>query len=148
MNNCLTANRGHERRGYETILGSVGFSSGRHYWEIKLEAYGHEDDIYIGICKQDTNCNTIAWEGGTSWGWLCTGAKKVWPGSIGISAQEYGEYAKIAEVLGVLLEFGDDQVGHLTFYQHGRTLGKAFNNIPPGTYYPCVSLNNNESTEV
>jgi hypothetical protein len=53
----MTANRGRGSATYETVLGTLGFSSGRHYWEIKLDAYGHEDDIFIGVCKQEVKVN-------------------------------------------------------------------------------------------
>lgn len=57
FNNHMTANRGRGSATYETVLGTLGFSSGRHYWEIKLDAYGHEDDIFIGVCKQEVKVN-------------------------------------------------------------------------------------------
>ena len=47
----MTANRGRGTPTHETVLGTMGFSSGRHYWEIKIDAYGHEEDIFVGICK-------------------------------------------------------------------------------------------------
>lgn len=31
-------------------------------------------------------------------------------------------------------------VGTLSFYRNGSPLGVAFDNIPPGTYYPAVCL--------
>lgn len=51
LNNHMTANRGRGTPTYETVVGQLGFSSGRHYWEIKLDHYGHEEDIFIGIGK-------------------------------------------------------------------------------------------------
>lgn len=48
----------------------------------------------------------------------------------------------------MLLEFKLDGIAELTFYRNGTSLGKAFESIPQGIYYPCVSLMNNEETDV
>ena len=45
------------------------------------------------------------------------------------------------DVIGVLLSF--DKVtglGTLTFYKHGLNYGVAYDNIPPGTYYPILAM--------
>jgi hypothetical protein len=47
----MTANRGRGTPTYETVLGTLGFATGRHYWEIKIDAYGHEEDIFIGVSR-------------------------------------------------------------------------------------------------
>ena len=52
---------------------------------------------------------------------------------------EYGGFSKINDTVGVLLEF-KDSVGTLSFYRNNQFLGVAFENIPPGTYYPAVSM--------
>jgi hypothetical protein len=61
--------------------------------------------------------------------------------------EPYGDYTKIGETIGVLLEFTSTG-GQVTYYRNGVSLGKAFDNLPQGTMlYPCVSLYNNEETE-
>ena len=51
----------------------MGFNSGRHYWEIKIDVYGHEEDIFIGICKKDIKYNAHGVETPNStYGWTCT----------------------------------------------------------------------------
>lgn len=56
MNQGLTACRiGRGSYGYESTLGTVGFDSGRHYWEVKLDEFGDLQDIYVGICKRESN---------------------------------------------------------------------------------------------
>jgi hypothetical protein len=74
----MTANRGRGTPTHETILGTMGFSTGRHYWEIKIDAYGHEDDIFLGVCKQEVKLNHHPIESGGAWGWTCTGGRKMW----------------------------------------------------------------------
>ena len=60
-------------------------------------------------------------------------------------AQDYGDYMKIGEVIGVQLDLQQNQ---LTFYKNGVSLGKAFDLPKGGSFYACVSLLNNEETDV
>lgn len=128
----------------------MGFNSGRHYWEVTLDIYGTEEDIFVGICKQDIKLNAHGCETPNStWGWQCTSGRKMSPMSDGRAhAQSYGDYSKIGEKIGVLLEFNSNGTCNLSFYRNGLNLGRAFDNIPANTYYPCVSMLNNEETEV
>jgi hypothetical protein len=50
--------------------------------------------------------------------------------------------------VGVLFEFDGKGLGQLSFYRNSKLVGKAFDSIPADTYYPCVSLLNNEDTNV
>jgi len=77
LNNCLTANKKFEI-DYETVLGTVGFSSGsggssRHYWEIKLDTFVDMEDIFVGIARRNVELHTRAWDTGSFWGYICTG---------------------------------------------------------------------------
>lgn len=47
----MTAIRGRGSHSFETVLASIGFSTGRHYWEITIDIYGTEEDIFIGVCR-------------------------------------------------------------------------------------------------
>ena len=72
LNNCLTANKKYEIE-YETVLATVGFSSGRHYWEIKLDTFADLEDILIGVARRNIELRMKAWDSGSFWGWICTG---------------------------------------------------------------------------
>ena len=83
LNNFLTANKKIEI-DYETVLGTVGFSSGasgtsRHYWEIKLEAFVELEDVYIGIARRNVDLHTRAQDTGSFWGYICTGYYTIYP---------------------------------------------------------------------
>lgn len=155
MNQGLTACRiGRGNYGYESMLGTVGFDSGRHYWEVKLDEFGDLQDIYIGICKkehngQPQNLNQHLFGIADTWGWICTGNEKRGAG-VPSGKQNYGDYSKINEDIGVLLEqdLGNQGFGKLTFFRNGLSLGEAFDKIPPGCYYPCVSLFMSEGVRV
>lgn len=78
MNNCLTANKKFEI-DFETVLATVGFNTGRHYWEVKLDTFVEMEDIYIGISKRNIDLYLRAWDTGCFWGWVCTGGRKFCP---------------------------------------------------------------------
>ena len=56
---------------YETVLASVGFNNGRHYWEIKLDVFVEMEDIYVGIARRNIDLYTRAWDTGSFWGFIC-----------------------------------------------------------------------------
>ena len=55
------------------MLANVGFNSGRHYWEIKLDTFVDMEDIFVGVARRNVDLNLRAWDTGTFWGWVCTG---------------------------------------------------------------------------
>jgi len=55
-NNNLTANKNSES-DYQSVLGNLPMSSGRHYWEIKIDKYVDEEDLFIGISRKNLTLN-------------------------------------------------------------------------------------------
>lgn len=79
-NQNKTIRRGQASHSYETALAELCFSEGKHYWEITLDAYCTEEDIFIGVCRKGVKFNKHASETPRlSWGWQCTSARKIWP---------------------------------------------------------------------
>ncbi len=76
LNNCLTANKKYEI-DYENVLASVGFNSGRHYWEIKLDTFVEMEDIFVGVARRNIDLYIRAWDTGSFWGWICAGYDKL-----------------------------------------------------------------------
>lgn len=44
---------------YRTILGSVGFSRGVHYWEISINRLEGNADIVLGVAQSSVNRNIM-----------------------------------------------------------------------------------------
>lgn len=49
-NNNLTTNKQGES-DYQTVLGTLAINSGRHYWEIRIDKYVDEEDIFVGVAR-------------------------------------------------------------------------------------------------
>ena len=139
-NGNLTANKKSEAE-YETVLATVPISSGTHYWEIKIEKFVDLDDIIIGVVQKGVDIRQRLFDTGKFYGWICTGGRKIYPNQPGGGpvAKEYGGCSKIGETLGIIFEFKNN-VGYLSFVKNGSPLGICFNNIPAGSYFPCVSM--------
>ena len=140
MNNCLTANKKFEI-DYETVLGTVGFSSGsgghsRHYWEIKLDTFVDMEDIFVGIARRNVDLHMRAWDTGSFWGWICTGNRKFCPASPGPQVQEYGGFSKINDTIGILLEYKEG-LGSISFYRNGvsQRYYLSYNSCLNGTHF-------------
>jgi len=58
---------------YESVLGNIGLDSGRHYWEVKVDRYINDEDVFIGVAHKDVPLYTRPPETGQFWGYLCTG---------------------------------------------------------------------------
>jgi tripartite motif-containing protein 9/67 len=48
-NNCTATKTGES--DYQTVLGTLAMSQGRHYWEIKVEKFVDEEDLFVGIAR-------------------------------------------------------------------------------------------------
>jgi len=125
--------------GRGTAFASVGFSKGRHYWEIKLEQ-ADIGSVFIGVAEKPSSSGSGSsygydppprlnrWHG---WGFVnfratyTSGAERV-----------YGAHCHAGDTVGVLL---DCDAGRLSFFFDGlkygehilNDLGCAFENLSP-----------------
>ena len=47
--------RGHKTHDFETILGQHGIETRCHYWAVRIDSYGQETDIILGIVKKEAD---------------------------------------------------------------------------------------------
>lgn len=96
----------------------------------------------LGVVLKGFDLRTRLFETGKFYGWMCTGAKKIFPShenNCVPQVKEYGGCAKIGDVIGVYIEFINGS-GRLSFLKNGNPLGVCIDYLPPGNYLPCVSL--------
>jgi len=134
-NNNLTAAKMPET-DYQTVLGNILINSGQHYWEVKVDNFADEEDLFIGIARKNINLYTRPTDTNLFWGYMCLCAKTC--GSDGVLT-DYGSQAKKGDVIGVLLEYKSG-VANLSFYRNGTKLGAAFSGLT-GSFHPAVCMN-------
>eukprot|EP01017_Pseudomicrothorax_dubius_P026543 TRINITY_DN2971_c0_g2_i13.p1 TRINITY_DN2971_c0_g2~~TRINITY_DN2971_c0_g2_i13.p1 ORF type:complete len:353 (-),score=65.49 TRINITY_DN2971_c0_g2_i13:1-1059(-) len=133
-NNNLTANKNGDV-DYQTALGSVGFSSGRHYWELKIDKFVDEEDLFVGVARRNINLNMRPNDTKNFWGYMPLCGKKISPDG---ELLDYGFSCKTQDIVGVLLEFKQG-IGTLSFYKNGAKCGTAYSNLT-GTLHPAISM--------
>lgn len=100
--------------------GKVQFSSGRHYWEFKLDKGNVETDIWIGFSRQQDRKKN-----GMTMAYLPLGGKKYVNGQW----SQYGFNAKPSDTIGVLLEFNKKLRATITFYKNTVSCGEFQANV-------------------
>jgi len=120
----------------QTVLGNLLINSGRHYWEVKIDHFTDEEDLFIGIARKNLDLYARPMDTKMFWGYMCLCAKKFGPDGL---IQDYGYQAKKGDIIGVLLEF-KSQIATLSFYRNGTKCGMAFSNLT-GSFLPAVCIN-------
>jgi len=138
-NDNLTASVGEHMTGFVTIGGNKTLSKGRHYWEIKLDRFGHQSTfrrIIVGVVSADA----VEWEKSHAFisSRCCPLSKHFWAIACGTgkklshqttrrgSAYMRGKQFNENDQVGVLLDLDNHS---LEFYKNGESLGQAFNNV-------------------
>lgn len=122
---------------YTTLLSNVGWAeSGKHYWEVKIDKFQNEDDVFIGVAYKNidiTSCPTHS----KFWGIIPLYAKRFSPLDVG-NLINYGSVVKAGDTIGMLVQFANKKA-NLTFYRNGISFGIAYQGIS-GVLYPAITL--------
>jgi tripartite motif-containing protein 9/67 len=133
-NNNLTCSKPPDS-DYQTALGNISLSSGRHYWEIKVDHYNDDEDLFLGIARKAINLYARPLDTKMFWGYMPLCAKKFGPDG---ALYDYGFPAKKGDVIGILLEYKSG-MATLSFYRNGTKYGVAFSNLA-GSFHPAVCM--------
>lgn len=121
---------------FRTAIGTTGFNSGQHYWEIIPDART-ENELKIGVTTTTAfDLNTAFCDHIFGFAYYGLGQLRY---NSNASGPQYGKRLKKEGVLGVFLNMDK---GHLSFSLNGQNMGVAFDNVSlkKGPIYPAVAL--------
>lgn len=118
-----------------SAIGTIGFMTGIHYWNIKMMDDG-EGTIMIGVIANDLDVTdkTNPYNERCGVGYSARTGKRCMKGGI---FTPFGPAFTKGDVIGTLLNMNRKTV---TFYKNGIRIGTAANRLDDGTYYACVSF--------
>jgi hypothetical protein len=115
--------------GYGLILGTIGMSSGKWYWEVTTTSA----NCATGIATNQANLASYGGADAYSWVWASySGGSNKRNNNIGSS---YGSILTNGDVVGVAF---DADNGTLTFYKNNVSQGAAYTGLATGTYLPVL----------
>jgi len=115
--------------GYGLILGTIGMSSGKWYWEVTTTSA----NCATGIATNQANLASYGGSDAYSWVWASYsgGSSK----RNNNSNSSYGSILANGDIVGVAF---DADNGTLTFYKNNASQGAAYTGLAAGTYLPVL----------
>jgi hypothetical protein len=120
---------------FRNIYGSIGFTGGKHYWEIVTDSKNMHD-MKIGISKKiDYGVGAFS-DNLNGWAYYSIGELRHGNNTNG---KKYGKKFKMTGIIGVCLNMID---GTLQFSLNGEIFPVAFNeqSLKEGPIYPAISI--------
>ncbi|RHY88272.1 hypothetical protein DYB35_008779 [Aphanomyces astaci] len=125
-------------RGIGCVTGAEGrLTSGRKYWEVRLDTTLLGDGVFVGVATVDVPLNSTVVGTDTFWGFAVHLGKKV-----SVTLEPYGGPEAVCvqgDVVGTLY---DAELGLLSFYRNGRPLGPAFRHLYFRGFCPAFATTN------
>jgi hypothetical protein len=121
---------------FRSCIGTVGFESGTHYWEIVSDSRT-ENEFKVGVIKnKNIDLKTAFSDYSCGWAYYATGQLRHCDAAVG---PKYGKGFKKQGTLGVYL---DMDKGTLSFALDDKYMGIAFEDeeLKKGPIYPAIAL--------
>jgi hypothetical protein len=127
---------------WRAVLGTIGMSSGKWYWEITITGASYH---LHGIAKQGANLESFIGIDANGWGYY--GSSGTYHNSSYINTGGFASYTT-NDVIGVAF---DADNGSLYFYKNGTVQNSgnaAYTALTSGPYFPAVSHFNSTNSDV
>ena len=123
------------------VLGNIGYSFGKHYFEVNLLTEPIAKSVIIGLATKKDPKNMFIYDVNNFYGYILSDMQKI---STRNGKEEKKEYSKeqiaINDIIGVLFEFKKEGL-EISFYKNKICLGAAFNKIyNEKVFFPAVIL--------
>ena len=112
---------------FGSVLGTIGLSSGKWYWEVTMNAARSA----VGVAKNNVALSTNVANDANAWMYQWAGNK-----SNNGTETAYGATYTTNDIVGVAF---DADNGTLTFYKNGSSQGQAYSGLTSGPYFPIGS---------
>ena len=127
---------------WRAVLGTIGMSSGKWYWEITITGASYH---LHGIAKQGANLDAFIGTDANGWGYYASSG--TYHNSSHINTGVFASYTT-NDVIGVAF---DADNGSLYFYKNGTVQNSgnaAYTALTSGPYFPAVSHFNSTNSDV
>ena len=123
------------------VLGNIGYSFGKHYFEVNLLTEPIARSVIIGLATKKNPADMFINDVHNFYGYILSDMQKI---SLVNGKQEKKDYIKepvaINDIIGVMFEFKKEGL-EISFYKNKICLGIAYNKIyNDKIFFPAISL--------
>ena len=125
------------------VLGNIGYTGGRHYFEVKLMTEPMIRSIVVGLGIKKDEKNYFSNYMNKFYGYILSDMKKIeilFNDGNKENLLDYGEICSINDCIGVLYDCREDGVD-ICFYKNKKNLGIAYHKLPKDfIYFPAIEM--------